>query len=429
MYFNYRGFQKALRISLFQQPFRLRRWIYVLFFSGLYLSFTAVVALTRWLDTLLFPGFRKVAVHQPVFIIAPPRSGTSFLQKVLSQDEENFVHWKMYQTIFPSICFQKLVDALVWLDQKLGGGFRRLLGWCEVTWFGGWDDLHRMRLDQPEEDEALFLYAFACEAIFMLFPFVDQLWDVGFPDALPAEQRRKLMAYYRRCLQRQIYANGSDRMLLIKSTNSSGAVESLKEEFPDARFITIIRDPYEAVASHVSLFVPVWQAHSPEIAKDGPESRAYAGLAAEWYKHLFRFRSQVAPENYFCINYRDLRDDPARTVKELYGHFGWNMSEAYQARLSYITSRQKTFKSKHQYSLEEFGLSRQWLQSELAPVLEAYGLTLDGGSLADRGRLFHYCQTIKGDVQKPQENKQEAIGDNRRQHCRAGETVHGYKQR
>ena len=36
----------------------------------------------------------------------------------------------------------------------------------------------------------------------------------------------------------------------------------------------------------------------------------------------------------------------------------------------------KTFKSNHQYTLEEFGLSRQWLQKELAAVLESilYGL-------------------------------------------------------
>jgi len=235
-----------------------------------------------------------------------------------------------------------------------------------------------MRLDQPEEDGAIYLYAFATEAIYMLFPFVKELWNLGFHDALPTEKRQKLMAFYRSCLQRQIYANGNGRAMLIKSTQSCGAVESLKKEFPDARFITIMRHPFESIASNLSLTVPVWQTHSPEITKDGPESQAYAGLVVEWYKHLFRFRSQVAPENYFCIDYRDLRDDPARTLEWLYGHFGWEMSEAFQARLNEITSRQRTFKSKHEYTLEEFGLSRQWLQSELAPVLEAYGLALNG---------------------------------------------------
>jgi len=372
MYFNYPDFLKALSLSLFQKPFRIRRWIYVLFFSALFLSFMPFVALLRWLDILLFPDFRKTEVHQPVFIIAPPRSGTTFLQNALCQDEERFIYWRMYQTIFPSICSQKLVDVLVYLDHKLGSVFSSLLNWCEKKWFGGWDDLHKMRLNQAEEDDAIYLYAFVSEAIFLLFPFVEQLWNVGFPDALPAQKRQKLMAYYRSCLQRQIYANGNGRAMLIKSTQSCGAVESLKKEFPDARFITIMRNPFESIASNVSITVPVWQAHSPEITKNGPESRAYAGLVVEWYKHLFHFRSLVSLENYFCIDYRGLRNDPVRTIENLYDHFGWVMSENFRAKLREIGARNKNFQSNHQYSLEEFGLSRQMLEKELASILETY---------------------------------------------------------
>jgi hypothetical protein len=380
----------------------------VLFFTGLYLGFVGLVVIGRWLDHILFPGFRKVDVGRPVFLIAPPRSGTSFLQKALNLDEKRFVYWKMYQTIFPSVCFYKLFEAIQRLDAKLGGYPRRLLEGCERKWFGGWDDLHRMRLDQPEEDHALFLYAFAAEAIFMLFPFVEELWEVGFPDALPPRDRRKLMAYYRSCLQRQAYAHGGGRTLLVKSTHASGCVEAIREEFPEARFITVVRHPYESIPSHVSLFVPAWQAHSPEIAKDGPESRAYAGLAVAWYRHLFRFRSKVAPENFYSLDYRDLRADPGRAIRDLYRHFGWTMSDTYRARLEETTSRQRTFRSRHEYSLEEFGLSEQWIQSELAPVMEAYGLAPASPSFRaaaiEGGRHRHDLrrhEPVPGHVQQP----------------------------
>lgn len=183
------------------------------------------------------------------------------------------------------------------------------------------------------------------------------------------------MAYYRSCLQRQLYANGRGRTLLVKSTHSSGAVSSLLAEFPDARFITIIRHPYESVASHVSLFVPAWQAHSPEIAKDGPEARAYARLAIEWYKHLHRFRGRVKPENYFLIDYRMLEVDPAATIDQLYRHFGWTPSPEFQAKIVAIAGRQRHYRSKHRYTLEEFGLSPAWVQSELEPVMTAHGLS------------------------------------------------------
>lgn len=293
---------------------------------------------------------------------------------MLCEDTERFIHWKMYQTIFPAICFQKLIDTLANLDRKLGGLFSRFLHWCEKKWFDGWDDLHTMRLDQAEEDGGIYTYAFVCEAIYMLFPFIKELWNLGFPDALPAGKRQKLMAYYRNCLQRQLYLNGQGRAMLIKSSESCGAIESIKKEFPDARFITIIRDPLESIPSNVSLTVPAWQAHSPEIAKDGPESRAYAELVMAWYKHLFRFRSQVSPENYFCIDYRDLRKDPVGTIEKLYDHFSWAMSESFRAKLRTIGARNKNYHSSHQYTLEEFGLSRQMLEKELEPILKAYGL-------------------------------------------------------
>jgi hypothetical protein len=374
MYFNGRLFLKALRLALFEQPFSVRRWAYVLFFSGLFLLFLGFVVLGRALDHLLFPGFKRQPVKAPVFIIAPPRSGTTLTQNLLSLDDGRFVHLKMYQTIFPAVCFQRLFDLLAWADRTLGRPFERALSWCEKKWFGGWDDLHKMRLNQPEEDDALFLYAFASEAIYMLFPFVRELWEAGFPDALAPEDRRKLMRYYRSCLQRHLYANGPGLTLLSKATQSSGTVESLMEEFPDARFITIVRHPYRSVASHVSLFVPVWKAHSPDIAKDGPVSKAYAGLAVEWYKHLFQFRKKIEPARYHCIDYRELVRHPRETIEAVYAHFGWPVSAALHAKLEAATSRQREFQSKHEYTLEEFGLSKEWIQAELGEVLDAYGL-------------------------------------------------------
>ena len=233
-----------------------------------------------------------------------------------------------------------------------------------------------MRLNQPEEDDALFLYAFESEAVYLLFPYVEQLWEAGFLDALPPAKRRKLMRYYRSCLQRHLYANGPTKTLLSKATQSCGTVESLLEEFPDGRFITIIRHPYQTLPSHVSLFVPVWQAHSPEITKDGDISKAYSRQAIEWYKHLFNFRKQVKPAQYHCIDYRDLVRNPREAIEKVYAHFNGPMNDALRTRLDEATQRQEKFKSKHEYTLEEYGLSKEWLQRDLGELLDFYKLEL-----------------------------------------------------
>lgn len=374
MYLNLRLFLKALRLALFNCPFRLRRWLYVLFFTGLFGVVWILVAVGRGLDPLLFPSFRKIAIRKPVFIVAPPRSGTTFTQKLMSLDEEHFVHTKLYQTIFPAICYQKLILGIARLDGFCGGPLRRVIGWCEKRWFGGWDDMHKMRFDQPEEDDGFFVYTFVSEAIYLLFPFVDELWEAGFADDLPPEKRRKVMAFYRSCLQRQLYLNGPAKTILSKATQSCGSLRCLMEAFPDARFITILRHPYQSVASHVSVFYPVWKTHSPEIQKDSETSRQYARLALEWYRHLYRMRSEIPPAQYYCIDFRDLARNPSTTIECVYAHFGLEMTNAFSSRLKQAEAAERHYKSTHQYTLEEFGLSKPWIQNQIGDLLDAYGL-------------------------------------------------------
>ena len=59
---------RALRLSLFREPFRVRRWLYVLCFSGLFLLFLGFVAVGRALITF-FPGFKPASAagvhHRP----------------------------------------------------------------------------------------------------------------------------------------------------------------------------------------------------------------------------------------------------------------------------------------------------------------------------------------------------------------------------
>ena len=119
--------------------------------------------------------------------------------------------------------------------------------------------MHKMRFTEPEEDDGFFVYTIVTEAIYLLFPYVQALWGAGFADDLPPRQRRRLMRYYRSCLQRHLYLNGSDKILLSKATQLSGSILSLRQEFPDTRIINILRNPVESIPSHISVFYTVWQ--------------------------------------------------------------------------------------------------------------------------------------------------------------------------
>lgn len=73
----------------------------------------------RLLDELLFPNYKQISIKQPVFIIGNPRSGTTFLHRLMCIDEEKFVFNLMYHTTFPSITLYRVIQFLKLLTIKL----------------------------------------------------------------------------------------------------------------------------------------------------------------------------------------------------------------------------------------------------------------------------------------------------------------------
>ena len=372
MYINLKVLGKALSLTFLRRAPSLRRWGWTLFIGLLFGVIWFAVAVGRLLDWVFFPRFRQQEIRDPIFIAGAPRSGTTFTQNLLCLDRERFAYFNLYQTIFPSVCHQRVFDLLKRLDGR-SGWFSRLARGVERRFFSTWDDMHPLVFDRPEEDEGLFVYTFMTEAVYLLFPWVKELPEPGFADRLPTPARRRLMRYYKSCLQRHLYATGPQKTLLSKSTSFAGRVDSMLETFPDARIVHVVRHPDACIPSHVSVFFPAWRAHSPEIAEDSPESRAYAQLAVDWYRSMFDKRPKFDQGHYVCITYDELVADPRATVERVYAHFGLQMSDAMRERLERAASASKDYESRHAYSLEQYGLSEAWIREQLGDVLEAYG--------------------------------------------------------
>ena len=372
MYLNLGLTAKALYLSYLGRPFQLRRWVIVTFFLSLLICFWVVVAIGRALDHILYPEFRRQKIRQPVFIIAPPRSGTTFLQKLLAKNRGTFAPVLMYQTIFPSITIQKIIQSIALASRQKGGLLFDISCWIERHCFGGWDGMHKMRFAEPEEDDGYFVYTFVTEAIYLLFPFVRALWGAGFADDLPPRQRRRLMRYYRSCLQRHLYLNGPEKILLSKATQLSGSIECLKAEFPDARIVNILRNPVESIPSHISVFYTVWNWVDPSIVKKSRESLEYAELAAAWFLHLEKNDITSRSENYLRIFYTDLVRHPDRAARSIYRHFGIPLTPSATRRIQKEAKRALEYKSSHQYTLEEYGLSSAWIKREVGGIMKRY---------------------------------------------------------
>jgi hypothetical protein len=325
-------------------------------------------AIDRWRD----PGFEDVELEEPVYIVAPPRSGTTFLHRLMCLDDR-FAYLKLYHTIFPAISLYRTIDATAAADSALGGPLSHVVEGIESLAFGGWEDIHPLGFDRAEEDEGIFILTLLSPGMYLLTPEMDELERPAWVDRLEPETRQRLTAIYRSTLKRVMYHEGPDRRFLGKTVLFPGRMQTVMEACPDARFIQLVRHPYKTVPSLVSMFRKPWGFFEPGIRDAGPETRRVAELAMDYYNELARMRHTLDDDKMKTVQFTDLVDAPASTVEDIYGWLDIPVEDAFRTRLDDTLSAQGEHSSGHSYSLEQFGLSREAVHQRLADVFETFG--------------------------------------------------------
>ena len=378
MYFHFESLLKVLRLTFSRGRFSFRHAFFSVLFVALFLVLRTGVWFVRLLDDVFFPGYRRQSLEKPIFIVGNPRSGTTFLHRLISGDKQ-FAYFRLYHTIFPAVVFYRVVALLGRLDRRIGNFFARTLRALSGKGFRGWADIHRTGLDEAESDEMLFVYAMLSPLVGLLFPFFDELDELKYVDTLPRTDRLKLMGYYRDCLQRHLYATGPDGILLEKVALIAGRLESILEVLPDMRIIHLVRHPYESIPSLISMFSVPWTFFSPRIKKDSEESRAVAKVIFDYYRRILHVKRRLPTHQFMEVRYENLVADPQGTVERIYRELGLEMGDEYRAVLAEETEKARQYKSKHAYALEEYGLTKQMVYEELKEVFEEYGFDPDPG--------------------------------------------------
>jgi omega-hydroxy-beta-dihydromenaquinone-9 sulfotransferase len=326
-------------------------------------------------DSVLYPGVKDHPMSGPIFIVANPRSGTTFLHRLMAMDEDRFASMRLWQTMFPSVSAQRGLRAIWKFDQKVGAPLTRVVKGVERLVFGGWEGVHDMGFERTEEDESVF-YMMNVTASAMLTHIVPDAFErLGIFDDMPADWRAKVMDNYDTFVRSYLYAGNETRTYLCKNVFSSGRVRSLREQYPDARFIHIVRHPYEAIPSFCSMFSMPWKVLRPEIEPDSDTTRTWARIATAFYRHLHDVRAEMPPEKFISVRYDDLVRRPVETVEAIYQRFDLLMTPDLRERLHQEVALRSGYESRHTYSLETFGLSAAQIQEDLGDIFDEYGFS------------------------------------------------------
>jgi hypothetical protein len=388
--FNFKSFGCFLYKSLFKSKgtnYRLtpKRVGLLLLAFVLY----SLVELLTWagflMDEIFFRNYHEVEVREPIYIIGNPRSGTTFLQRLMARDRETFIAMRTWEMILaPSVTMRKVLWSLSALDSRLGSPLARLMGMLEE----GWQEdnvVHRIALRAPEEDEYLLIHIFSTLKIWLYVAMLDEAERYTYFDSLmPEEDKERIMAFYERCLQRHLYAHGereptpsNGRRYLAKNPHFSPMVDTLYEIFPSVKIIYLARNPLDMIPSYISLKEDEWQLLGDPVESYG--SRAYVlDMARHWYSYPLE-RLDKAPQNSaIVVNFNDLVQNARGVVTEIYNRFGLELSPAFDEILRQATEKARTYESEHEYSLEEMGLTPEQIVSEYKDVFERFNFDTGG---------------------------------------------------
>jgi hypothetical protein len=314
----------------------------------------------RELESL--PSIADEPIAAPVFIVGLPRTGTTLLHNLLSEDPENRVPltWEvMYPARFPNTpegverARRLTASRLGWAD-RLAPEFRKI---------------HPLAPDLPQECIAI------TAQVFMSIQF-HTTHDVGsYEDWFERDSQRLAYAFHRRLLQ-HLQARKGPRRWVLKAPGHLFGLEALLAEYPDARIVQTHRDPLRvtaSMASHATVLRRAFSDHADpaEIARD---------WSRRWGDALDRFlaaRDRASPATFLDVAYEEIEERPLDAVRKVYEFLGWQLSPAAErAMQAFLDLNPKNKHGVHRYSLAEYGLSPETEAARYKAYCQRFGIAV-----------------------------------------------------
>ncbi|MGC9467510.1 MAG: sulfotransferase family protein [Anaerolineae bacterium] len=391
MTYDIRGFAAFTRRAFSatrQDPGRLTPKRFGLL-AGFYLLYGTVEGIT-WmgfaLDNLLARGYRAQPINRPVFIIGNPRSGTTFLQRILSRDTQTFAPMRLWEILFaPSIVQRILVAGGAKIDRLLGAPLRKFIESLDAR-IRQKNPVHPTGLLASEEDQYLFLHIWSTVATWQFAGILGPEAEcyTHFDAMLPAEEKSRIMRFYSRAIQRHLYfheqRSGTPRHYLSKNPSGSPKVDALYAEFDDPRIIYLVRNPLQMIPSMISTLDYTWQ-----VLGDPPEPYACRDYVLEmahyWYTYPLQRLAEAPPKSYIIVNFNDMVESVDHTVERIYRRFDLEITPEYRRVLEQETTRARQHQSNHHYSLEAMGLTREQIVADYRDIFDRFGFDTQASSL------------------------------------------------
>jgi hypothetical protein len=315
------------------------------------------IELHRW--AVEHPDVRAERIEGPWIIVGLPRTGTSLLSMLLGLDPmaRPLLQWEAAHPLPPPSLDGDAQDPRIAQTTKELDGLMKLNPPLKA--------MHPFGATLAQECVSLFMFDVRTLALETQAHVPTYARWLDTADMTPA------YAQHRLALQVLQSRQPTERWIL-KTPNHLWHLTALLAAYPDARIIWTHRDPGPVVTSLASL---ANAGQRPLTSRRDPHP-----TATEWKrKCVFALGSALAfddkADDGWCqhLHYDALVADPVGTIRQLYEHFGSEVSDLHARRMdAFLQGRPKDAFGHHHYDPTDFGWTYAGLAEEFAEYTERY---------------------------------------------------------
>ena len=203
-----------------------------------------VVAIAMALDNVFFPRLAKTRANRPIVLVGNPRTGTTFLQRFLS-DEGFGAGMELFLMLYPSLTLQKLLRPLLPLLEKVSPAKFHST------------DAHQTSLSSVETDDVAVLFrhldGFFLYGFFLSFDEEDRL---SWFDPRVRDTSKRDYDWLDALWRRSLVLHKAERNI-AKVFSFSVRLPQFLARFPEAQILYMARDPLSVIPSSMSLVIGV----------------------------------------------------------------------------------------------------------------------------------------------------------------------------
>lgn len=307
------------------------------------------------------PAVLSRPIRAPIVITGMPRSGTTFLHRLILQDPGTIAP-RLFQLVYPYASQAGSCGALLrkrWVSLQLAL-FRMITPELNA--------LHPIAVNAPEECTDITAHVFQSprfDATYRVPTYSGWLERSGFLEAY---------RFHRRFLQ-HLDAQLPGRRWVLKSPDHVFALEDLRKIYPDAHLVFVHRDPVRVLAS-VSRLTEVLRrpfTRSIDRVEIGRQVSAYWINGAQ-----IMSRRSSRSDSELHLSYRQICSCPLDAVRAVYRHCGLVLTPEAEGRmLWWLRSSANPSRPLRNYRLADFGLDPHLLREHFAPYTHAFGIEVE----------------------------------------------------